>query len=184
MALRRTSRGPIRQAPRRVNKWSVGPRAQEVRLINTGNQLWTDGVVLTKETQVTLVRIRGDAIIYLATAAAVDDGYHGAFGIGLCTQEAFSAGAGSVPNPNSDDESEWDGWIYHRFFHVFSPLVGITAGAQQTAAPSIYQRFEIDSKAMRKWSDGFVLFGALGVTEVGVSSAAFSADTRLLVKLP
>ena len=88
-----------------------------------------------------------------------------------------------MPDPREDNEADWDGWVWHRFFHLRSPFVGITAGAQQSAAPSIYQRFEIDSKAMRKWSEGYVLAGVIGTTETGVATMVADINTRLLVKL-
>ena len=184
MALRRGFRGPAMGArPKRINKWGFGPDARELQVSSSGAALWTSGIQLTVESEATLVRIRGNGLVYLNTASVVDDGYRWAAGIALVSDEAFVAGVASVPDPRDDNEADWDGWIWHRFGYLHSPLVGITAGAQQSGADGLVERFVIDSKAMRKWSNGYTLMGVLGQTETGTATMVFHATTRLLVKL-
>ncbi len=179
MASRRTF-SPIRtRALKRINKWSLGPKATPLAMTAGAAQIWTAGVVLLAETQVTLVRIRGDALLYLTAATATGDGFKGALGIAVVSNEAFTAGAAAIPDPRSVSESDWDGWIYHRFFHVNA----VAGGSPDPAGGSGMQRIEIDSRAMRKWSNGYTIVGVLGTTEEGTAVGEFWADTRMLVKL-
>ena len=182
MALRRgfTGRNQVTR-PKRTAKWGVGPKSEQQGISTTANTIWSAGVVQVTESQSTIVRIRGDLILFLVTAAATSDGFTGAVGIGLVTNEAFAIGATAIPNPETD--SGWDGWMWHHFFNIFFPVFQVTVTADSDKPGPIYQRITIDSKAMRKWSIGYTLFGAIGTTESGIAVMELSADTRILVKL-
>ena len=168
-----TRRIPVRS--RRTAKWSVGPKAEPIALTATGQQLGTS-VVLVTEAEATIVRLRGDFLVFLTAATAQGDGFSGAFGVGLVSNEAFNAGQAAVPGPVS--EQDWDGWLYHRFFHSFSPNSGISVSEQ-----AIIQRVEIDSKAMRKWSEGYTLTPVVEVLEEGTAVGEVWFQSRVLLKL-
>ena len=138
--------------------------------------MWTTGIALAIEGQVTILRIRGDLLVYLNTAVSIDDGYAGAVGIGIVIAQAFATGVGAVPDAVAD--SDWDGWMYHRFFNLRS-----TVGNINVNDVGHIERFQIDSKAMRKWSEGNVLFGITSVVETGDSTLSMSADSRVLLAL-
>ena len=72
--------------------------------------------------------------------------------------------------------------MYHRFFDVrglAAQSLGADVAINSTAC---VEKFEIDSKAMRKWHDEQVLFGMLEVAEFGTASMEVIGITRLLVK--
>ena len=176
MALRRGSIRPFRSnAARRIAKWSFGPTFAPLNMSATGQAIGTS-LGLVDNTQVTLVRIRGQLQIFITSASSAGDGFDGAMGIGLVTREAFAAGATAVPGPIS--EMDWDGWVYHTFFHVH---VHATANIPQQAPASF--SIAVDSKAMRKWSEGYVLVPVLEQVEHGTAVAEAWFDSRLLVKL-
>ena len=124
----------------------------------------------------TILRVRGDFYFNLLTAAAVGDGFFGGFGVGVMTTAAVGAGTAAIPTPLT--EANWDGWMFHRFFHCFSGLSGAADGAAAVA-------FEIDTKAMRKWADDdYVLVAVTEVIEEGMATAENAFNSRVLVALP
>ena len=178
------------RSQRRKTSWQIGPQsgvngaavaisASQATLLNTVAVVLEDGL--------TLVRTRGEFTAFLRTSTAAGDGYHGAFGIGVATLAAVTAGVLSVPTPLT--EEDWDGWLYHRYFGIFSggPLATATA-AQQTDLVnpmSAAIRLEVDSKAMRKLETEMALFAAIEVVELGAAGIMeFSFNCRMLVKLP
>ena len=176
-------RSTFRGAQRRQTAWGVGPStggtsggAQSTGA--SGQILFTNGILPSVE-GVTLIRTRGELLIRLSTAAAVNDGFHGAFGIGLAKGTAFTAGVGSVPMPIAEEEGE--DWIYHRFFSLLAQDANVTNGG---GAMSAVLRIEVDSKAMRKFGTDDALYGALEVTEVGAATVNINFNSRVLVKLP
>jgi len=166
------------QSPRRQVSWEAGPDARDVVISTSSQSLWTTGVVALQG-GLTVVRIRGFINLWQTAGTAAGDGFFGAVGIGITTDEAFLAGVASIPSPLSD--LEWDGWVYHSFWDTrvltgtFSD--GVNAGLT-------YQRIEIDTKAMRKLKQGMTLFGSVGQIESGTAVVEYNADTRVLVKLP
>jgi len=127
---------------------------------------------------VTIVRIRGHFQLFLTLVTAVGDGFHGAIGIGVFTNEAFASGAAAIPGPLTD--ADYDGWMYHQFIDVH----GITlTEADGSNAVVMVQAGEIDSKAMRIQEDSQTLLGLIEVGEEGTAAAEFWADTRVLDKL-
>ena len=168
-----------RSRDKRLTSWEPGPNDTGNTLAASGARLWTNGVVLTTGvTNTTIVRMRGVFHAICDTVAAGNDGYIGAIGIGIVSTAAFAAGIASVPTPL--DEVTWEGWLYHRFFDVRSVTATIADGAN---AAAITQTFEIDSKAMRKFTSDQTLMGVIDVVETGTSTVSYTADTRMLVKL-
>ncbi len=144
----------------------------------TGNQLWSTGVVLGNESKVTFVRIRGQAAFFITIASNAGDGFQGAIGLGIITTEAFNAGTAGSPGAFTD--ADWDGWMYHTFFHIHSVTATEADGVNAVGA---YLRVDIDTKAMRIFEDSETLFGSLEVVEDGASGMEFWAATRVLSKL-
>ena len=184
------SRSRLPQSQRRKTSWNIGPQsgvdgasiqiaASQATLLNGGAAVLAEGT--------TLVRTRGEFTAYLKTVAAGGDGFHGAFGIGVATGAAFTAGVASLPTPLT--EETWDGWLYHRYFGIFAggPVAAATAQQQLDAvAPtSGALRIEVDSKAMRKLQVDMTIFAVIEVVELGAASQMeFSFNSRMLVKLP
>ena len=172
--------------PKRLNAWSVGPISATQAITSTTPVLWTAGVVLESADEATIVRIRGEALIYLVASSATNaGGFTGAMGIGIATSAAFAVGQTAVPTPLT--ESDWDGWMWHRFFTLQSagPIdSGVAADIDQTNPTTAALRVEIDSKAMRKLQADYVVYGAVEMgVEAGTADARFSADSRMLFKL-
>ena len=122
--------------------------------------------------------------MHLTSAAAALDGFAGAFGIGVITAAAFTAGVGSVPTPIT--EIGWDGWLYHQFIDLRAPglidgsaAVDVDIMLSTTAAV----RIPVDSKAMRKIGIDEVTFGVLEVIEVGTAALSWRFNSRILDKL-
>ena len=159
------------RAPRRGTSWLTGPQLDSVARTGVGSTIWTTGLQILED-GVTLVRTRGQIDFWVEVLAAVSDEMSGAVGIAIASENAFGAGAASLMDAFVD--SEWDGWLWHSFFHV-GALIGEGMG---------HQRVEIDSKAMRKISALDVLYGVLSVQiEGGTVTMNVVADTRMLFKV-
>ena len=173
MAVRRsTFRG--RSRSRRTTDWALGPIDRDGSLGSTGVALWSQGITVTAG-KLTVVRIRGMAMVQLLTADAVGSGMHGAVGIGLATSAAFAAGVASLPSPLT--EISWDGWIWHNIFDVRA-ITGTRAdGVNSNGAR---QLMEIDSKAMRKFDDSMTIFGIWETVESTNATIEMQATTRVL----
>ena len=191
MALRSRSGFRTSSAPsqRRKTSWAIGPNtgaagegqqisASSTVLATTGSQFGSDGL--------TMIRTRGELLLVLTAATAAQDGFHGAFGLGLVTAQAFTAGAASLPSPL--DEKDWDGWYYHRFYSCIAggTVAGATTSSQrnQVNATAAAIRIEVDSKAMRKGSTDMITFAALQSVEIGGATMRFMYNSRELIKLP
>ena len=171
----------VQGARRRVG-WEIGPKTgttgAEQSATASGSLLATIGSGATTD-GLTLVRTRGELLIRLSVADAVGSGYQGAFGIGVVTAAAFTAGAASVPTPITEDS--WDGWLYHTYFQVLAQSTTLSDG---TNALSAVFRQTVDSKAMRKLRLDDVVFAAFEFTETGTSTLSMNFNSRLLLKLP
>ena len=162
-----------RQSQRRRTEWFAGPGQVAASSFAASTSIIHGGTVITSFGEETLVRTRGIFCAYLKTATAVGDGFFGAVGIGKATASATAAGVASVPTPLT--EVGWDGWLYHRFFSVHSGLAADGSG---------HERFEVDSKAMRKLQEAEAFYIAIEVLEIGTATMDVFCDTRMLVKLP
>jgi hypothetical protein len=95
----------------------------------------------------TVLRTRGQWQIEL-DAAAVNERVQVAAGIIITSDEAFAAGAASVPSPQNDGE---DDWLWHGYLTV-------TALQEAAVDPSFLSASgEIDSKAMRKMNSNEIM---------------------------
>lgn len=175
MARARSSRGfPARS--RRLTSWVLGPEANDVGASANATVLWTQTTVTTEP--ITVIRTRGVCQLYLTAASAIGDGFAGALGIGIVSDQAAAAGAASVPDPKS--EVDWDGWLWHSFFDLRVLSTTLADGVNASVASV---RIEIDSKAMRKWDESMTMIGVLGAVESGTAVMEMQADCRMLIKV-
>ena len=168
--------GSHARGPRRVVDWGLGPCNQNDSITSTGKHLWTQGI--SPSQNLTLIRTRGFVQVVLLSVGAAGDGFLGAHGICMVTEDAFAAGQASIPDPFSDSNS--DIWLWHSIFDVRAITATIADGVN---AYSCVSKIEVDSKAMRKNFDPeMVIVGITGVQESGTATAEINADTRMLFK--
>ena len=167
------------RGPRRKTSWIIGPNQAKTSKSASGSSIWSTGVATGQDGN-TIVRIRGQIAGVLSLVTTVGDAFdNSAFGIGLVTEEAFAAGAASMPSPLVDDD--WDGWMWHQYL---GPLIGLST-TELGVTPSESFRFNIDSKSMRKFDEGWTVFGAIELgTETGAATLTWGGRTRMLIKLP
>ena len=159
--------------------WSTGPADAGVTISASGKTLWSASIAGASGAETTIVRIRGSGILLLKTTAAGGDGFAVGLGIGLVENNAFAAGIASLPGPLGD--TDWDGWMWHLVCHVQSVTATIADGVN--AVGSIC-RYEVDTKAMRKFDGGAqTLIGVIEVTELGTASMENNVSTRILEKV-
>jgi len=158
---------------RRRTGWFDGPGGQSVasftsgstRLLGSGTIAGTDGL--------TIGRIRGFAQITLDTAGTSADGYVGALGFCIVSENAFGVGITAIPHPVTD--AEWDGWMWHQFWRV--------SGGLGTGDFSGVHNIIIDCKAKRKIPEPNVLVAVVETSEIGTATMSIFLDTRLLAYL-
>ncbi len=138
--------------------------------VGSGLQPTVDGL--------TIIRWRGYFKVYLTLVTSVNDGFAGAFGIGIVKAPAFAAGIASVPTPLTEASSE--DWLYHQFFSIHGPVVSST---DLGSAATVFET-EIDSKAMRKVNVDDRLYAAAEFLETGTATGVMWHDSRILAKLP
>ena len=180
---------PVRSSSRRKTSWTSGPgggggQAEQVVIAATGSSIWSTALVPLVE-QLTIARIRGELLLFLKTAAAVNDGFTGACGLMVVPDEAFQAGVASIPSPL--DDIDHDEWMWYKMFNLKAASViagGASTDADHLLAVSAAVRFEIDNKAMRKFPVGMSLVAAIEVVEQGVATMTANISLRTLVFLP
>ena len=174
----RTRSGFQPRSPRRNRGWEDGPANVSTNISGSGSVLASVGAQILGDGN-TLARVRGLCTFRLHTAAAAEQGFGGAFGIGIANVQAFGAGMASLISPLTG--ADWDGWLYHRFIDVRSVTGTISDGVN---AGSVLNQFEVDSKAMRKLKEDDVIYAAVGVVEEGVAVMRWEFDSRILLLLP
>ncbi len=151
--------------------WDLMNFGQETLTID-GSLLY-GGFVATVE-GLTIIRLRGEVVID-ALLGTAGDSAEIAIGMIVVSDEAFAAGAASIPSPITDAD---DDWMFHQWCSVGSRLVG-------AAGQGSSYRFQVDNKSMRKLPVGkTVVCVAEMASEVGVVSADLSLNLRALLKLP
>ena len=168
---------------RRETDWGLGPGSTDATpLAGSGSALLGTGISAAGD-KLTVVRIRGELLMYLDLITAATDGFVGAFGIGKASLAAFTAGAASVPTPLT--EEQWDGWMYHQYFALAGPIIGTTANNAigNITGLSGAIRTVIDVKAMRKLDASDVIYAAVEVVEKGTANMEVYFNSRALGKL-
>ena len=178
------SRGAFR-SPARKTSWELGPGGGAQQASSASEAIIVGAGVVAVEDGMTLVRLRGELLLYLRGAATIAGGFRGAFGIGIVEANAFGIGVTAVPTPIT--EEAWDGWLYHRYWNLFTPGARVTSNAadeeNQGSAGASVLRVEVDSKAMRKLKTEDVIFAAIEHTEEGTCDLRVNFNSRTLVKL-
>ncbi len=174
---RGSGRGQFR-SPRRTTEWTVGTGDNTVLgPLSSGQAAFVGQGVNPTIPGLTVVRIRGYFQVWLETLTVASSDMFGAFGIGIASLAAFTAGIASLPTPITEEDSE--NWLYHQYFGITSKLDTLSAGEELAS-----YRVEIDSKAMRKVSQDQVTYAALEIVEIGAVTLVASHNSRQLVKLP
>jgi len=121
----------------------------------------------------TIMRVRGAVVLGIGAAAAATDAMIICLGLIVVSENAFGAGAASVPSPFEDIG---DDWLWHGVF----PLRAFSASPTGIQLVGSMQR-EIDSKAMRRVKEGDVLtFVADGIDLDAGATYSLSAGIRIL----
>ncbi len=176
------------RAPRRQSSWTAGPGGgtgaeHTIGASSSSTSLWSTGLIPLEE-GLTIVRIRGELLAFLTAATAALDGFVCGFGITLVSDEAFAAGAASIPSPI--DDIDYDEWMYYTTFSLKASAI-IAGGAAEDhdsmLAVTAAKRIEIDNKAMRKFPVGKTMVALLEVQEIGTAVVSADLDIRTLVKL-
>ncbi len=158
---------------KRTTTWSLGTGGvTQQAIITTGKTLLGSGIVLVTEDTATIVRTHGYFWAGVQQASAALDGFIGAFGIGLVSDQAFAAGIASIPTPFTD--AEWDGWFLWGSFSLAWDFDDAT-GVRFSMLNHI-----VDSKAMRKVSDNETI---VLVAESQSGAFDISMPLRMLLKL-
>ncbi len=140
----RRTRGRVVSAPRRQTTW-ISSADQGYVTISAGAKT----LIQSFDPQAaglmapTIVRTRGRLAVK-STQAAADAEVVGAVGMCVISDQAFAAGAGSIPGPFTD--SGWGGWLAWEAVMISLQFVDGTGVFIDDRA------FEFDSKAMRKVS--------------------------------
>ena len=170
------------QSLRRKTGWEEGPGGGGIFTITGSSSIILGAGTQALNDGLTLVRLRGRFSCYLSAAAAANEGYIGAFGIGICTNAAFAVGVSAVPTPITEIQENI--WLFHQFIQLRSNVIfggGIAFGEIPNAG---LQQFDVDSKAMRKLRVGDTIYACLEVSESGTATMRGDFDSRVLVKLP
>ena len=175
---RRGSGFRSRSGQRRSTFWDAGPGGTGTTALSASTVALIGASVTAALEGVTIVRIRGLLRLTQTLATNAGDGFRGAFGIGIATLAAVTAGIGSIPTPISEQGDE--NWLFWHVLSVTGPVVSST----EANSPASFQEIVIDSRAMRKFPVGMALYVATEVVEVGTATADLTLDTRLLGKLP
>ena len=128
-------------APRRQMLWSdimtslaaVGVVSAKVASGLSSTGISTSGA--------TLIRTRGSATVHF-DPTTIADTMQWAFGLGIFSSDAFSAGVASLPGPITDVDYDW---VYYST-GVVGPVFSVTESGTD---PTSNFRWEVDFKAMR-----------------------------------
>ena len=176
-----------RQSPRRRTGWEEGPGQSAPQTAITGTVAAIAASIAAATVDgLTIARIRARLQMYLSTTNAALEGFHGAFGIGVVTTAALTAGAASIPTPIT--EQSWDGWMYWRSLNVTSGPIFLdgTAASEGDGIAGVVGSIDVDVdvKAMRKLTVDEAIFAVVEVTEIGTAVMQWHFDSRVLLFLP
>ncbi len=130
------------------------------------------------QTAQTLMCIRGNAVVSIDGPV---DGDKVVVGIGsiVVTDDAAAAGVASVPHPVTDGDAPWQ-WVH---YYCLQAQAGTGVGASLNAM-SVVERFEWDSKAMRKLRiNESLVFVAEAVSQAGTPGVDITSFVRALFAL-
>lgn len=168
------------RAARRPTNWLAGFDATSTGIgsftTTATGKVFMGGFTIADQDAVTLIRTRGELLVN-ASPSGGGQVLSAAVGIAKVNAYAASIGATAIPGPWTD--ANWDGWLWHQFVTMVS-----TAGAATNAEGSMVARYEIDSKAARKWDfteESLVIIAEVGNNSIG-GTTYFRAQSRHLIK--
>ena len=126
-----------RSGPRRLMQW-IGPADQGFISVAGAGATLINSFFPAEAT--TIIRNRGQVSVIPETFTA-DLEIVGAVGMIVVSEEAFTAGVGSMPEPYSDGDADWMVWRSFAWRFELADATGINFPDWT---------FEVDSKAMRK----------------------------------
>ena len=173
----RASRGFSRGSVRRSTTWGTGVGGGTPANLS-GNQTAIIGQGIVPNVEgLTIVRIRGELILQAQAIDAATSSTRITCGICKVTSDAFTAGAGSMPEPEGD--VFWDGWMWWSTFGFDFNITTLGLDGVNCI------RVAIDTKAMWKFEVGYTLALIAQVSDsVGATTMGIAAETRTLLKLP
>ncbi len=120
----------------------------------------------------TILRTIGSVVVVPGAAVVALDLAEVVFGLALVSTDAFTAGAGSMPDPFSEPEFDWLWW----------KTVYYANGRGGDGAPDEARYVDVESKAMRKLKPGetLVMIGQY-VDIVGTPALDVDVNVRFLV---
>ncbi len=156
----------MRWTPGEVDPTTIGAASTKVLLASFTNTIGIDQTVL---------RIRGNLHVasdqLLASEVMV-----GVFGMIMVTEDAFSAGAASVPGPISDGDADWILWHPFTVRQFFASAIGFDTPAGQ--------EYVLDTKAKRIFEGGGTKrLAVVGETSSNSQGLVISAQFRLLSQI-
>ncbi len=181
MALRRGLSRVQTIGARRKTTWGLAPGSTAPVATTTPGSVFIGAAIAFSVDGITVVRIRGRFKAWLNLATAAQDGFAGAFGIGIASAAAVTAGIASVPTPLSDQSGE--NWLYWSAFSIKSPKAFAADTVPVGEVLSANHDEVVDSKAMRKVGTEQVIYTCFEVVEVGTAGMQAYFDGRMLIKL-
>ena len=169
---------PRVSSSRRKTTWSAGPSGA-IEITASGSALFLAGAAAADD-GLTLVRTRGELLVYLSSVNVALDGMKVAVGICIVSENAFNVGIMAIPQPLTD--IGWDGWLWYWTGHM-EAVGNITEADFQGQLGAMAARIEIDSKAMRKIKRTDVQCAVVEVVESGTVAVQLRLDIRVLDKL-
>jgi len=170
---RRNGFSPRRRSGAGVARdWGFGTGGTGLTTIDSSSSAILGAGVQTTGSELTLLRTRGIVDLFLRGGVnAPGDGFFGAVGIAIASDQAFTAGVASLPTPLS--EASANVWLWHQYLSVHGE-------ATDVGEASSNQRIEIDSKAMRKFDANQVMYCCIEVVEIGTAELNVFMDSRIL----
>ncbi len=120
----------------------------------------------------TIVRTRGE-LMCMTDQEAVDESQLGAYGEIIVSDQSVAIGVTAVPTPVTDSQSDW---------HVYQTFLSTFRFGTAVAFANIGTRYSLDSKAMRKVSEGQDLIQVIENSAAGGGVNTLVA-TKQLIKL-
>ncbi len=160
--------------PRRKTFWVASADSTAVQALAAGAAILDQSLTWTDELgPSTIVRTRGSLWVGSDQAAASERPF-GAMGFALVSEQARGIGITAVPQPISDESSD--------LFFVWQPFLAATLIATAVGFAGVaMERYDFDSKAMRKINEG----DAVAVTLENASAADglnYVIKWRMLIK--
>ncbi len=157
--------------PKRATQWVGSTDITAFTALAAATAIFDQSVTFGEP--VTVVRTRGTLWVSPDTISATESAF-GALGMAVVQTQASAVGVGLLPTPITDEGSDvWFMWI---------PWMGSLLFADSTGMLKGYERFDFDSKAMRKVEENETV-----VVVIENASATFGVQYilkfRQLVKL-